>query len=52
MNPATSNYLVSHTGTLFLISPEGKLASLFPPPFEARQLAEEILEIRRFMKQG
>lgn len=50
--PGDANYLVSHSGTLFLISPDGTLASLFSPPFDPAQLAAQVLEIRRFMQAG
>ncbi len=47
--PGAVNYLVYHTGALFLISPETRLAALLQPPFEARKLASDLLAVRRFM---
>ena len=47
--PGAMNYLVSHPGTLFLVSPDAKLAALFQPPINAEGLADDLLNIRRFM---
>ncbi len=51
-DPGAMNYLVSHPGTLFLISPDTQLAALFQPPLDPRQLADDLLSVRRFMAQG
>ena len=47
--PGDQNYLVSHTGALFLLSPEGKLAALFNPPHSSKALAENLARIREFI---
>ena len=44
------SYLVSHTGSLFLISPEGKLASIFQMPFTAEEISERLQNIHSFME--
>lgn len=50
--PGALNYLVSHPGTLFLVSPDTKLAALLQPPLNAEGLADDLIEIRRFMARG
>ncbi len=50
--PGALNYLVSHPGSLFLVSPDTKLAALLQPPLNAEGLADDLIEIRRFMARG
>jgi protein SCO1/2 len=47
--PGEVDYLVAHSGSIYLISPQGNLAAIFHPPFDSGQLADQVLEIRRFM---
>ncbi len=49
--PGAKNYLVSHSGAIFLISPEGKLISIFQPPYDAAAIAETYQTIRKFLDQ-
>lgn len=46
--PGSKNYLVSHSGTLFLLSPDGKLFATFQPPHSAEEVARRLLTIREF----
>ena len=41
------NYLVSHTGALFLISKQGKLAAVIHPPHNAVEITKRLLKIRK-----
>ncbi len=50
--PGAINYLVSHPGSLYLVSPDATLAALFHPPLDPATLASELLEIRRFMAES
>ncbi|MEM7195786.1 MAG: SCO family protein [Pseudomonadota bacterium] len=43
-------YLVSHSGAVLVVTPEGTVASIFQGPHDARPLAENYLQIRRFME--
>lgn len=50
--PGAKNYLVSHSGTLFLLSPEGKLVSTIQPPHEVSEVVDRLIKIREFFKQN
>ena len=47
--PGGQDYLVSHTGAIFLISPQGTLASIYQPPLSADQISGRFLDILAFM---
>ncbi|MBX2884237.1 MAG: SCO family protein [Granulosicoccus sp.] len=47
--PGDTNYLVAHTGTLFLIAPGGKLMATIQPPLTADGVVQNIMEIREFV---
>ena len=47
--PGDKNYLVSHSGALFLITPNGKLAAIVHPPHEPDEIADRMARIREFM---
>jgi len=47
--PGAMDYLVAHSGTLFLIAPGGKLMATIQPPHTAPALVENLLQIRRFV---
>lgn len=47
--PGSKDYLVAHTGTLFLIAPGGKLMATLQPPHVAPALVEHLLQIRQFV---
>lgn len=49
--PGSRNYLVSHSGTLFLISPEGKLMATFQPPLNATEISKRLRKIRDLVDQ-
>lgn len=49
--PGARDYLVSHPGTLFLLSPDGKLFALLQQPHEAEEIAQRLLNIRKFTDQ-
>ena len=42
------NYLVSHTSTIFLVDPQGRLYGKFPPPQTPQEIAEVFIKIRTF----
>lgn len=42
------DYLVTHTSTIFLIDPQGRLYGRFPPPQLPQEIAEVFLKIRTF----
>lgn len=42
------SYLVTHSSTIFLIDPQGRLSGRFPPPHEAQEMAEIFQKIRTF----
>lgn|SRR5574340_281602 len=46
-NPG-DDYLVTHTSTIFLIDPQGRLYGRFPPPQLPQELAEVFFKIRTF----
>ncbi len=50
--PGAKNYLVSHSGTLFVLSPEGKLVSTIQPPHEVNEVVDRLIKIREFFKQN
>lgn len=50
--PGAKNYLVSHSGTLFLLSPEGKLVSTLQPPHQVDEVVQRLISIRKFIKQN
>ena len=42
------NYLVSHTSTIFLVDPQGRLYGRFPPPQSSQEIVVVFMKIRRF----
>ncbi len=48
--PGATDYLVAHTGTLFLIAPGGKLMATIQPPLTSNGVVENILQIREFLE--
>lgn len=50
--PGDKSYLVSHSGTLFLLSPEGKLVSTIQPPHDVSEVVDRLIKIREFFKQN
>ncbi len=46
------NYLVSHTSTIFLVDPQGRLYGRFPPPQTPQEIAEVFIKIRTFYNEG
>jgi protein SCO1/2 len=46
-NPG-DNYLVTHSSTIFLIDPQGRLYGRFPPPQLPQEIAEIFIKIRTF----
>ena len=44
-----TDYLVAHSGSLFLTSPTGTLAAIFHPPYDTRKIAERIQQVQQFM---
>ena len=49
--PEEKNYLVEHSGAVFLISPEGMLASIYQPPITSELIVNRFLQIDQFMNQ-
>jgi len=49
--PGSENYLVAHTATLFLISPDGRLMAMLHPPHDAKEIAQRLQQIRNFVEQ-
>ena len=47
--PGSTDYLVAHSGSIFLISPEATLASVFHPPHSPTEIADLFARINRFM---
>jgi protein SCO1/2 len=41
-------YLVTHSSTIFLIDPQGRLSGRFPPPQAPQEIADIFLKIRAF----
>lgn len=46
--PGNSEYFVSHSGSIFLISPDGNLASIFHAPHSVDGITERFKKILRF----
>ncbi len=44
------DYLVSHSGAIFLISPEATLASIYQPPHDADEIADRFMQIQKFLR--
>ena len=42
------SYLVTHSSTIFLIDPQGRLSGRFPPPHDAQEIADIFQKIRTF----
>ncbi|MDO8261746.1 MAG: SCO family protein [Gallionella sp.] len=42
------NYQVTHTSTIFLVDPQGRLYGRFPPPQLPQEIAEVFIKIRTF----
>ncbi len=47
-NPGDTEYLVGHSGAIFLISPTAHLAAIFHAPHTAEQITRRFMEILRF----
>lgn len=45
-------YAVTHSSTVFLIDPQGRLYGRFPPPHLPQEIAEVFLKIRTFYNKG
>ena len=45
------DYLVSHSGAVLMISPEGKLAAIFQAPHAPQDLADSFIKVRSFLEQ-
>lgn len=45
------SYLVTHSSTIFLVDPQGRLYAKFPPPHEAQELARVFQMIRAFQQE-
>ncbi len=43
------DYLVGHSGAIFLISPEATVASIWQPPHDAGEIAGRFMQIREFL---
>ncbi len=46
--PGDKNYLVAHSGSVFLISPDNTLASIYHPPHDSKDLVSRFIEILEF----
>ncbi len=46
--PGDKNYLVAHSGSVFLISPDNTLASIYHPPHDSEDLVSRFMEILEF----
>ena len=44
------DYLVGHSGAIFVISPNNSLAAILQPPHEAAKIAEKFSKIRMFLQ--
>ena len=44
------DYLVGHSGAIFLISPEATVASIWQPPHEADEIADRFIQIQKFLR--
>jgi cytochrome oxidase Cu insertion factor (SCO1/SenC/PrrC family) len=45
-------YAVTHSSTVFLIDPQGRLYGRFPPPHLPQEIAEVFMKIRTFYNEG
>lgn len=43
---ASGNYLIGHSGSVFLIGPEGAVLGAFPPPHDPETMAQQYRQIR------
>jgi len=43
---SSDNYLISHTGSIFLVDPEARLQGSFSPPHDPKTIAAQYLRIR------
>jgi protein SCO1 len=43
------SYLVSHTGSIFLLDPKARLISMFSPPFNPMEIQTRFIEIKNFI---
>ncbi len=50
--PGDRNYLVAHSGSIFLISPDSTLASIYHPPHDSENLVLRFLEILEFYSEA
>ena len=48
--PEDTDYLVGHSGAIFLISPDGYLASIYQPPHGVEEITSRFMDILRFHK--
>ncbi len=48
-DPGAMDYLVGHSGAIFLISPQGNLASIFQPPYTQEEIITRLNNIFEFM---
>ncbi len=46
----SQDYLVSHSGAIFLISPEATLASIYQPPHDADEIVGRFMQIQKFLR--
>ena len=46
--PGDKNYLVAHSGSIYLISPQNTLASIYHPPHDSENLVSRFIEILKF----
>ncbi len=46
------DYLVGHSGAIFLISPQATVASIWQPPHEADEIADRFMQIQEFLRNG
>ena len=49
---AGDSYQVTHTSTIFLVDPQGRLYGRFPPPHNPKEIAGVFLQIRTFYNEG
>ena len=46
---AGEDYLVAHSGAVYLISPKGNLSAIFQPPHTPEEMADRFTEIREYL---
>jgi len=46
------DYLVGHSGAVFLISPQATIASIWQPPHKADEIADRFMQIQDFLRNG